>query len=197
MTLEHFISQYGYLALFLGILLEGEMVLIIAGIAARQEFLSLFNVIMVAYMGAFLSDQFFFFLGRLKGNSLIVNRPAWRWRARKVQRMLKKYQNWAILGFRFFYGTRIIAPFVIGTSKVTVRRFVILNVICVGVWASIIASGGYLFGHAVETLFKDVQHYQKYAILGFVLLGFILWLIQSIRTKRIQKNNRISETDDI
>ena len=68
MSLESLVASYGYAALFLGTLLEGETVLILAGIMAHLGLMKLPLVMLVALLGSFLGDQFYFFLGRKKGD---------------------------------------------------------------------------------------------------------------------------------
>ena len=52
--LESFAQSYGYGALFLGTLLEGETVLILAGLMAHMGLMKLPLVILVALLGSFL-----------------------------------------------------------------------------------------------------------------------------------------------
>jgi len=74
--LESFVQSYGYGALFLGTLLEGETVLILAGLMAHMGLMKLPPVILVALLGSFLEDQFYFFLGRRQGAALLDRHPA-------------------------------------------------------------------------------------------------------------------------
>src|SRR5260370_41283512 len=57
------LATYGYLAVFVGSLLEGETVLILAGFAAHQGYLSFPLVAGVAFCGGTLGDQSLLFLG--------------------------------------------------------------------------------------------------------------------------------------
>ena len=62
----------GYLALFLGTVLEGETVVFLAGLAAHHGYLSFQAVVAVAVIGGFLGDQVFLFLGRRYGNRVTI-----------------------------------------------------------------------------------------------------------------------------
>ena len=73
--LQQLIEQYGYLAVLVGALLEGETILLIAGFAAHRGYLDLGAVIAVAAVGGFLGDQVFFWLGRLRGSSVLARWP--------------------------------------------------------------------------------------------------------------------------
>src|SRR5512141_2386306 len=60
MDIAALIAQYGYTAVFLGALFEGESVLLLAGYAAHRGYLDFSVLAGVAAIGAMTSDQFFF-----------------------------------------------------------------------------------------------------------------------------------------
>ena len=70
-TLESIIRHYGYWALLIGTFLEGEGILIIAGLSAHLGLLQLPYVMLVAFIGAFTSDQLGYFIGYFKGRNLL------------------------------------------------------------------------------------------------------------------------------
>ena len=75
-TLWQFVTQYGYWAVVLGGLVEGETLLILAGFAARLGHLDLLAVMAVgAFMGAF-SDVLLFSLGRWRADRQDVRHAA-------------------------------------------------------------------------------------------------------------------------
>lgn len=59
--MEQLLNDYGYLALFIGTFLEGETILVLAGIAAAHDFLDLKTVIIVAFIGSYCGDQLWYF----------------------------------------------------------------------------------------------------------------------------------------
>ena len=69
--LAHFIATYGYLAVFVGTLLEGETVLVLGGFAAHRGHLSLPVVMVVAFAGSLLGDQTMFWIGHAYGSALV------------------------------------------------------------------------------------------------------------------------------
>jgi len=184
MSLENFIETYGYWALFIGTILEGETILIIAGFLAHRGYLNISGVITVAFLGTLAVDQFFFFVGRLKGSTIIEKRKSWQKRTEKVIRLLNKYQDWVALGFRFMYGLRTITPFALGISKIKTKRFIILNTISAALWALVIGLCGYLFGQAMESIIKDIKHYERQAIIVFLIVGGFIWLVRYYRNKK-------------
>ncbi len=185
----HYIIQtYGYWALLLGTFLEGETILVIAGFAAHRGHLSLLWVIVFACIGTLLGDQLFFFIGRYHGTPFINKTPTRRARAERALRLIDKYGNWIILGFRFVYGLRTITPFAIGISRVKTARFAILNVIAAIVWSCAVGIGGYLFGEILE---RVMGRYEWAGIALVASLGLSIWLYHIIRWRRQDKIVRI------
>ena len=127
MQLTLLLAQYGYLALLIGCLLEGETLLILAGFAAHQGYLSFPLVLGVAFLGGTLGDQGFFFLGRHFGVRLIQRWPAISTRSAKVHQLLLRHQRLMIVGIRFMYGLRVAGPVIIGASKVPALTFILYN----------------------------------------------------------------------
>lgn len=187
MSLESLVSTYGYVAILLGTFLEGETILVVGGFAAHRGYLKLPWVILAAFLGTLSSDQLFFFLGRRHATYILAKRPTWRERIEKVNALWERYSTLYILAFRFLYGLRTVSPFVIGTSSVPTRRFVALNVVGALVWASTVATGGYLFGVALESLIEDIKRYELEAIALIAAVGGAIWLVHFLRKRRTRR----------
>ncbi len=52
-----------YLVIFLAVLIEGEIILLLAGILCRNGYLDFYNVILIAFIAAFCHDLFFWSVG--------------------------------------------------------------------------------------------------------------------------------------
>ena len=187
MTLESLIDTYGYLAILIGTLLEGETILVLGGIAAKLGYLELPWVVVCAFTGTVIGDQLFFFLGRYRGAALLRRFPTWNAHAAKVGGMLEQHRILVILGFRFLYGLRSVTPFVIGMSRVPAIEFIVLNIISAAVWANVIGALGYLFGHGLELILGDIKRYEIALFLFIIASSISIWLIHMAYTKRKQK----------
>ncbi len=183
--IESFVQSYGYAALFLGTILEGETVLILAGLMAHMGLMKLPLVILVALLGSFMGDQFYFFLGRRKGAALLDRHPAWQRRAEKAHQAMRRYHNWIMLGFRFVYGMRTITPLILGMDRtIPVRRFILLNLIGAALWSTVIATGGYFFGQVLKIFLADIKRYELALLLVILLIGIAIRLLAHYREKR-------------
>jgi membrane protein DedA with SNARE-associated domain len=139
----------------------------------------------IAFIGSFSGDQAYFYIGYFKGQELLSKHPKWERRVDKVHKVIERYRNLIMLGFRFVYGMRIVTPFVLGLDKqVNVIRFAILKAIGAAIWSVTIAAGGYFFGYAVEGFVKDVKKYEIHIILVISVIGVILWIIHRYRGRK-------------
>lgn len=186
-SLSQLVSDYGYVAVFVGTLLEGEAILLLAAYAAHRGYLSLPIVVAVAFCGAVLGDQIFFFSGRFFGHSLLKRLPVVRARADRVNALLVRYHAGLIIGVRFAYGLRIAGPIVIGMSTLSPGRFLLFNAIGALIWAPLIAGTGYLFGHATEWLFVDLKQFEA---IGLVALLVLFGLVSAAVHFRGGRNRR-------
>lgn len=173
--MESFIQKYGYLAVFLGSTIEGELILMTAGYFAYTGLLDLKWVILFAFLGTLIADQGCFFIGRYYGPKLLDRFPALKQKSEKVFRLLNAYQNIFIMTFRFVYGIRIASPLVIGASQLSPRRFTILNFPAAFIWAVAIAWVGYFFGETFEIILENIHRIQRYGLFVGVPLVVCIW----------------------
>ncbi|MGH3055415.1 MAG: DedA family protein, partial [Gaiellaceae bacterium] len=64
--MESLITQYGLLGVFVGAALEGDIVLILCGVAAHVQLLRLPTVLTVGWLGAVVADCVWYALGRTR-----------------------------------------------------------------------------------------------------------------------------------
>ncbi len=182
-----FIASYGYLAIFIGTLLEGETILIAAGFAAHRGLLSLPTVILVAIAGAILGDELAFLLGRWKGEALIARFPSLAKQKSRIHAFLERYDLLFILIVRFLYGLRIAGPVILGSSPVPLLRFTALNLIGAFMWAMLISGAGYAFGLAISSLITDVKRIEAIVLIVILSLGAVFWVWQRSRARMKKK----------
>ena len=175
--METLIEHYGYLAIFLGTIIEGETVLVLAGFAAHRDYLQLPWVILAAFIGSLSGDQLFFYLGRRHSDYLLSKRPHWKPRLARAEKLIHNHQITIILGFRFLFGLRSVIPFALGMSQVPVRLFVPLNVVGAFVWAVIFGCAGYLFGQTLELYLGDLKRYEYWLFAALATAGLTGWVI--------------------
>lgn len=182
------VAKWGFLVyavIFLWTFLEGETFVIFAGAAASQGTLNIWILLLTAWFGSFTGDQMWFWIGRRYGSAMLEKRPKWRAGVDGALDLLKRYDTWFILSFRFVYGVRNFASFAMGVARIDPLRFAALNFVAAFIWASSFAGFGYIFGRALGAVIGDVAHYFLYIMLGvFVFSSCIVWLVHRHQSQK-------------
>lgn len=184
--MEQLIENYGYLAVLIGTFLEGETIVVVAGLAAKFGHLSLQGVVLAALVGTVLGDQLYFFLGRRYGKVILQKKPHWARRAERVDALIGRWDVWLVLGFRFMYGLRSIASFTFGMSRIDSKKFVVLNIVGAVIWAVTVACAGYLLGKGAELLMSDLQEFPL-LLAAVAAAGLSVWLLVRIRQRGLRR----------
>lgn len=185
--LETVIASYGLYFVFLGVLLEGETVLIVAGFLAHQGVLNPFAVAGTAFLGSLINDQGLFLVGRYFSETRMVCEQKQRPAFAKVLAMIERNSTVFILAFRFLYGLRTVSPLALGVSGVPAARYFFLNVIAAAIWAPAITGIGYALGvvlHGAVGRLPKIEHRVGAALAIAVLSAVVLHLI----TRRFRRS---------
>ena len=182
------LKRYGYYVILVWTFLEGETVVILAGMFSEQLELNPWLIALCAFCGSFLSDQVMFSLGKYKGEAVLRYFPRIAKNVDKAARLFKKYDTILILGFRFVYGVRNVTPILLGISGVSHKKFFALNFIGAGVWALTFSFGGLYVGQAFMKIMDTVGHGILYVLLAALAVAGLLWYIRARRSvKNVQK----------
>jgi membrane protein DedA with SNARE-associated domain len=183
---EHFIAVYGPLVVFLGALLEGETVAIMAGFLAHQGVIDARLALLAAFLGALASDQVLFLVGRRFADHPMVmrqrKRPLFATALKRVEAGATVY----ILIFRFLYGLRTVSPLAIGVSNVSGRKFVILNAIAAFVWAAAMVGIGFVFGRTIEATIGRFHHVE-HILIAMIAVGIVSYAVLTYLHRRFIK----------
>ena len=186
LDLEHLIRKYGYLAIFINTFIEGETIQIFAGWAAHEGLLKFWLVALSGFGGTLCGDQFYYWIGRRWGRPLMHRFPRLEAKCQPAFDLIRRYDNWFILGFRFVYGVRNVAPFACGAAGISVFRYTVINAIAAAIWAVSFTAAGYFFGQAIAGLIAEYGlKLVLPTVIGLVVLGvvFTRWRAR----KKVQK----------
>jgi len=178
------IASYGYAAVFLGTLLEGETMLALAGFAAHRGYLALDWVIVTAIAGGVVGDQFAFAAGRRWGARLLARWPKLAAGAGAAAARLERHAAWFILANRFMYGLRLAGPIAVGMSALPWRRFLALNFAGAVIWAVAIALAGYAFGEVLARVLDEVHRAEAWVFGAGLAVALALLVVRLWRRPR-------------
>ena len=191
MTFEYapLIAKYGYVATFIGTLLEGETLLILSGLAAHRGYLELPLVIAVGAVGGALGDLVYFIVGRRYGDALLTRFPKFGPAATRVRAMIEHHPNFTIVAVRFMYGVRSVGPAVIGTTRISMLHFGILNVVGAIVWSACWVGAGFLLGNAAERWFGELARIERELFIAAILLAAVATVVLRRWRGRTQRSS--------
>ncbi len=171
------IKKFGYLAILLGTLVEGELFLALGGIFAQQNQMNMWVVVAMAVIGSFISHTLFFLLGRWRGPALIRRFPKLQSGYPRAQALAQRFGPACIFVVQYLYGMRLVTCLTLGTLRMGMTTFVIWQLISCNVWAIGLALLGYLLGAAIESYISRVEVLLTLCLTGgLVLVGGYRWL---------------------
>lgn len=175
-----FVKEWGYLAVLLGSMVEGESVILTASALAHLGYLNIYKIMGIAFLGTLFTDQALYQVGYHFGPKIFDRFPSLKPRTTRAFNLLHKWDVWFILMFRFIYGIRTLSPLVIGAAGISPKRFIPLNLLSAIIWTVISCAVGYMLGDVLEYMienFKTIQRYLVLAPLGVLLFLAILYTI--------------------
>ena len=185
--LRNAVVHYGYWAVGLALLIEnagipvpGETILLLASFLAYSEHeLQLPWIIAVATLAATFGDNIGFALGYYGGRPLLERyRATFRIQEATLLRgenLFARFGAVTIFFARFVFGLRIIAGPLAGVLRMPWRRFAVFNFLGAGLWVTVIAGSGYLFGHHWRRLERDIGRVDVVAAILVLSVAAALW----------------------
>jgi membrane protein DedA with SNARE-associated domain/membrane-associated phospholipid phosphatase len=162
---------------FVGLIAPGETAMLLGGLVAGQGQIDVITLIAIVWAAAVAGDLTSFYLGRRLGRTFLVKHgpkvQITEPRLRHVEGFFDKHGGKAILIGRFVGLVRAIAPFLAGSSGVTLRRFLPYDVVGAGLWSSTFIVLGYIFWQSFSQLVD-------YAKKGALALGTVIVLVVAI-----------------
>jgi membrane protein DedA with SNARE-associated domain len=176
MPFEFWIDRYGYAAVLIAGLFEGETILLLGGLAAHRGLLDLRAVIGWYVAGALCSNQLLFQLGRTRGPALLARWPVLQPRAARVLEFAHRHQRTVLLLYRFAVGARAMTPFVLGMSGVRRLRFTGLDSLILLSWATAVGCVGFWLGDSLEHWLPEIERSEHIVFASLAALGALAWL---------------------
>lgn len=175
--------------LLIGLVLPGETLTVIAGAYSNVSgpsgsHPSFFLVVVAAGCGAVLGGQLGYMIGRRAGPRLfarpdrLVFRQSWLERTREY---FRRFGSRAVIIGRFVPFVRTLVSPAAGVAGMPARAFVPLNLIGGAVWASIVASIGYVIGGIVS-----IDRYAVFVTAGIAAVSLIPLALEIRAMRRVR-----------
>ena len=195
--MRHLVVDYGYLAVFLGILLEdfglptpGETMLIAGSVLASRGSLNIVWLLPIAWLGAVVGDTIGFAIGAMGGRRLLVHYGARIGitfeRLEKVEEFFARYGDVVVVAARFFVILRQFNGIVAGTLEMPWPRFVLYNSIGAALWVGFWGGLTFWLGHRFFEYIHRFGWTGSVLVIvgGLIVIAFAIKLWQRHRRRR-------------
>jgi membrane protein DedA with SNARE-associated domain len=186
------IGQYGLYAVFILVMLEGDISLLLAGVLAHSYFFgeySFARVLLWATLGGCASDNLAYFAGRGFCQSVREFR-FYRAAQPRIERLTNKFGPLSIFLSKYIYGLRWASCVFYGVGHMPYLRFLIVSFASCFLWVFVMAGAGFFFSGAVMGLIGDFQRLGK-VLLVIVVVGIAGFYL----TERFWLSKKVEEAD--
>jgi membrane protein DedA with SNARE-associated domain len=200
-----FLIQYGYVLLFLWILLDQAglplpsiPVLLAAGALCGNNQLDFWLVVSVSIAASVPVDYMWYYMGRARGGKVLTLlcsislEPDYC--VRNTAEYFDRFGQFSLLIAKFIPGLQTIAPPMAGFTKMPISRFLILDILGAAFWSGSVVLLGLIFHQQLEVVALQFAELGGWAV-AILLLGFGIYLtvkivqrqlfLRTLRTRRM------------
>jgi membrane protein DedA with SNARE-associated domain len=191
---ESLFESYGYLTVFLAPLLEntiflgalvpGLLIMMLAGLSAHDGLIDLWKAIPLAIAGAWIGDTISYGIGRFGWQRLGPESRLVKM-SERMREPLLKHSTWVVLLYHFAGYSRTIGPAASGFLRIPFRRWLLLDYAGSALWVVVFMSIGYLLGVASLSLDASDRNVRVIEAILFAL-GAIALITVMMRSRRRQ-----------
>jgi membrane protein DedA with SNARE-associated domain len=162
-----------YLFIFLGLIIEGEFILISAGIfwhlGALNPELTLLFIILGVSSKTFLG----YYIGILLHDKLCKNK-FFKYIERRVLRIMPHFRKkpfWSIFWSKFILGANNVIIVFSGYERINFKKYLKAEFISTAIWAPIMVALGYIFAYTALNISREIWRFSFIILL--MVIGFI------------------------
>jgi membrane-associated protein len=174
---------------FIGLVLPGELALVLGGVLAHSGRVSLAAAISIGIAGAVAGDSVGYWIGRRWRHLLLASpvgrrvKPA---RLRRAEAILNRRSGLTLFVGRLTAGARVLLPGLAGASRIPYRTFLLWNALAGATWATAHVMLGYLAGESWRRIHHLAGRFALYLLLGAALLAAVVLAVRLLRRRRAE-----------
>jgi membrane-associated protein len=180
---------------FLGVVIPGEIGVILGGVLANQHKLSLAAVLIAGVLGAVIGDTVGYWVGHRWGETLLRKLPNRVLKPEHIEdakSSIRRFGGKSVFIGRFTAALRALVPGLAGMSRLPYGRFLAWNAAGGTLWAASFVVLGYLAG----SQYARIEHYANYIGLGLLAVIIITLVIRHRRAKHRSADAEGEPADD-
>jgi len=180
MVIEDLIREYGLWAVFFGVMIEGDLTLLFAGVLAHYGLFSFSEALLVSTLGGFIGDLISYVIG-YTGKEKIKNSDFYQRARPRLERLCARFGIYSLFLVKYVYGLRTASAVFWGFAHMRFRRFGPLTLASCAAWALILIGLGYSFSGAIEVIIGRVKREGLLLLVEFataLVVMLVLYLIE-------------------
>jgi membrane protein DedA with SNARE-associated domain/membrane-associated phospholipid phosphatase len=176
---------------FVGLVVPGETLVVLAGAVAGQGETSIVLTIALVWVAAFLGDSVSYLIGAKLGRGFVLRHGEKlrisRERFAQVEGYFERHGGKTILVGRFIGLVRALAPFIAGSSGMRYAALVPYSILGTGLWAATFSLLGYFASQSIERVVEASER----VVFGFGLfVAIVVAAIVAVRWLRQAENRQ-------
>jgi membrane protein DedA with SNARE-associated domain len=186
--LTHIFIQYGYLAVFVGLLAEGAgiplpgetLLLIASALASRRSGLNIGWVALIAFCTTSAGDNIGFYVGRSGGQAMLDRfgrkLPIGPGTIQRGRDFISRHGAMGVFCARFIAGLRVLNGLIAGSLLMSWPRFFLFDILGAACWVALVCSIGYFFGDRLSWLIHFMGR-TGLILLASAVIVIALWVL--------------------
>ncbi len=182
--LTNFVEQYQFLAyalILVGIIFEGEVIVISAGILTHLGALNFWVALVFIFLGGMGKTILGYALGRLLYQKFNHNR-FFCYIQRKVHSLMPNFQEkpfWSIFISKFIIGANHAVILFSGYERIDYKKYLKAEIFATAIWAPLLLSLGYFFSYTALHVSEEIWRFSM-IVLVLLILFFIFDKLASL-----------------
>ena len=180
MLIEDLIREYGLWAVFFGVMIEGDLTLLFAGVLAHYGLFSFGEALLVSTLGGFVGDSLSYLVG-YRGKEWIKHRIFYQRAQPRLEKLCARFGIYSIFLVKYVYGLRTASAVFWGFAHMRLRRFLPLTLISCAAWALVLIGMGFSFSGAIGVVVGRVQQAGMLLLVAFgiaIAIALVLYLVE-------------------
>jgi membrane protein DedA with SNARE-associated domain len=183
--MEDFLKHYGLLAVFLCALIENDVTFILAGAVCEWGTMEPVSAVAAGILGAIGHDSIWFAVGH-RSSEAIRRSSVYQRVGPLVEGLAHRVGPWQLFIARFFYGTRNPSLLFWGVHRLSIAKFLGIELLALTVWGSMMTALGYFLSDRAMQIMGHVKKIE-HLLLGGLAIFLLTYFIGRLFTRRAVK----------
>lgn len=169
-----------YAIIFLGLIFEGEVIVITTGVLCSLGALDFTLSLILIFAGSFVKTFALYYIGEVM-NTKFSHSKFFQYVERRVFYFMPRFKQkpfWSIFLSKFIMGTNYLVILFSGYNKINLKTFIKAEALSTVIWAPVLLSLGFFFSQTAISISKEMGKFSL-IIFGLVIVFLLFDKIMS------------------